>query len=188
MTVEEPTPAVSTPVPGQPEMAKPRSRSRRRLGRIVAIVALLLACAGATWYWAIYEPEPKDDLGRFQGDWKLISGARDENEGDDRLPPKVVRIAGDRLKFLMGGKEGKTFRIELNETASPKEIELTLLDAHGNPAGGYRSRGIYTIDRHIARLILEPVNKPRPRDFNDPDSVVWELSRVKLTMPAEPGK
>jgi uncharacterized protein (TIGR03067 family) len=198
MTIEEPTqqpaspPASSTPgeaqtltpVPAQ-QVSVPQ-HPPRRLGKIAAFVLLLAICGGAIWYWGIYEPEPKDDLGRFQGDWKLTIGDPGENTEEDESPPRAIRITGDRWQFLASGKEieGKTFRITLNESATPKEIELTLLDATGNPIGSYRSRGVYTIDRKTARVLVEPVNKPRPTNLDNPgpDANVWVLTKVKLQL------
>ena len=180
MTLNEPTPQPETTVLA-PAGTAPK-RSARRLGRTLAIVMLLGVCGFAVWYWGIREPEPKDDLGRFQGDWKLTIGGRMEKGGNDDLPVVAVRISGDLWKNLGSGKEVRSYRIELNESANPKEIELILLDADGKPLGGYRSHGIYTIDRKTARIIVEPVNKPRPKTFDDPDAVVWELKKVKLKL------
>lgn len=197
MTIEEPTqePASPssnlaqgeeqnpTPVP-EPQATAPQ-RPRRRLGKVAAFVLLLGVCVAAVWYWGFYEPEPKDDLGRFQGDWKLTIGASGENE-EEESPLRAIRITGDRWQFLAGGREieGKTFRITLNETVNPKEIELTLLDATGDPVGRYRSHGVYTIDRKTARVLVEPVNKPRPTSLDNPgpDANVWVLTKVKLQL------
>jgi uncharacterized protein (TIGR03067 family) len=133
-------------------------------------------CGTAVWYWGIREPEPKDDLGRFQGEWKLTLSERNRKEVDEAAPGSVVHVSGDHLYFDRENK-GKSLKIKLNETASPKEIELTLLDASGNAVGAYGSHGIYTIDRKTARLVVEPVNRPRPKDFDSPDAVVWVLTK-----------
>jgi uncharacterized protein (TIGR03067 family) len=172
--------SATAPVPSQSIVRKKPSR----LGRVMLVVLSPGICVLAVWYWGIREPEPKDDLGRFQGDWKLVIGGRNEEENEDEPPRTAVRITGDRWQYLAAGREGKAYRIKLNETADPKEIEMILLDAEGNPVGGYRSYGVYTIDRKTARVLVLPVNKPRPTDFNHPDSVVWELSKVKLQLPA----
>ncbi len=149
------------------------------------IVLLIGVCGAAAWYWGIREAEPRDDIGRFQGDWKLASGMREIKEGNEEVFPIAVQINGDCWQYLVGGKELKRFRITLNETASPKEIDLALIDAEGKPIGEYRSQGIYTIDRNTARIVVNPVYKPRPKVFDDPDAVVWALTRVKLELPAE---
>jgi uncharacterized protein (TIGR03067 family) len=139
--------------------------------------------AFAVWYWAFHEPEPKDDFGRFQGEWKLVVSGRDGSPEDDRTPYLPVRITGDQWKYL--GANERTYRMTLNEAASPKEIELTLLDQVGNPVGAYGSHGIYTVERKTARIRVEPVSKPRPDRIDDPDGVVWVLTKVKFEAPAE---
>jgi uncharacterized protein (TIGR03067 family) len=97
----------------------------------------------------------------------------------------AVRITGDCWQYLAAGSVGKTYRITLDETTNPKQIELTLLDADGNPLGGYRSHGIYSIDRKTARVLVEPVNKPRPTNLDQPDALVWTLTKVKLQTSTE---
>jgi uncharacterized protein (TIGR03067 family) len=139
------------------------------------IVLLLGGCCFAVWYWGFHGPS--DDIGRFQGNWKQTLGGRKYQEGDEGVPGVAVRITGDRWQYLVGGKEVKTFQITLNETSSPKEIEMTLLDANGKQVGQYRSHGIYTIDGKSARVAVEPVNKPRPNDFDNADTIVWVLTR-----------
>jgi uncharacterized protein (TIGR03067 family) len=186
MTGEEPTtPSLNaTQTQGEvesqnvaPERQETPSRRRpRRLGRVAVIVLLVGMCGTAAWYWGIREPEPKDDLGRFQGEWKLTLRERGRKEADETPPGSVVHVTGDRLYFDRENR-GKSLRIKLDETASPKEIELTLLDPDGNPVGAYGSHGIYTVDRKTARLVVELVNRPRPKDFDSPDAVVWVLSR-----------
>ncbi len=191
MTIQQNTAASPNTTQGDEENPKATTPTRtltttsRRFGRLAAIVLFVGTCGAAVWYWGFHEPEPKDDLGRFQGDWKQTAGGREEHEGGEKNPGVAIRITGDRWQYFSGGKERKVFRITLNESASPKEIDLTLLDSSGNPVGGYGSHGIYTVDRKSARVVLEPVNKSRPKDFDNPDAVVWVLTRVKFELPVE---
>jgi uncharacterized protein (TIGR03067 family) len=144
---------------------------------------LLVGAAGlAIWYWGIRTPESRDDLGRLQGDWKLTIAGRPGPESDADTAQWVVRISGDRWKYIAGGREAKTYRITLHEEKSPKEIELTLLDAAGNPAGRYGSHGVYAIEDHTVRVLVKPLNEPWPKDLDDPNAIVWVLNRVKLQM------
>ncbi|HEV3436383.1 MAG TPA: TIGR03067 domain-containing protein [Gemmata sp.] len=198
MTLEEPTkeptPPSLSPTQGEVESPTPAlvqleitpQRRPRRLGKMAAFVLLLGVSGAVVWYWGIREPESKDDLGRFQGDWKLTIDGQSEQEGEDERPLRAVRISGDCWQYLAGGKEieGKTYRIKLNETTTPKEIELTLLDAAGNPVGRYGSHGVYALDRKTARILVEPVNKPRPTNLDNPspDAIVWVLTKVKLQL------
>jgi uncharacterized protein (TIGR03067 family) len=185
MTVEQPTPpslsppaegAIQNPPPVQLQ-EKTSPQRRKRFGRVVLIVLILTVCGGAVWYWGIREPEPKDDLGRFQGDWKQTPDARNNKDGEAEAFPIAVHVTGDNWQYIVGGKGLKTFRITLNETASPKEIDLTLLNAEGKPIGEYGSHGIYTINRNEARIVVAPAYLPRPKGFDDPESIVWVLKR-----------
>jgi uncharacterized protein (TIGR03067 family) len=193
MTVEQPTTPALVPTHGEganpnPKSALQQTATRRWpkwLARAFALVLILGVCGGAAWYWGIREPEPKDDFGRFQGEWIQTFGEQDVNARTEKSPAVAVRITGDIWQFLVDGREKNSFRMSLSETASPKEIELTRIDSRGNPIGEYRSHGIYTIDRKTARIIVAPVNLPRPMDFDNPDSVVWVLTRVKLELPTE---
>jgi uncharacterized protein (TIGR03067 family) len=193
MTLEQPPPPSLIPTHSEGAIPNPTPafgqtftrRWPKWLVKTLAFVLILMGCGGATWYWGIREPEPKDDLGRFQGEWFQTFGERDVKQKTENSPALAVRIAGDVWQFLVDGKEKNSFRISLNETVSPKEIELIRIDNRGNPIGEYRSHGIYTIDRKTARIVAAPVNLPRPKDFDSPDSVVWVLTRVKLELPTE---
>ena len=96
-------------VPVFTSRAKPR-----RLGKVVAVVLILGVCGAAVWYWGIHEPEPKDDLSRFQGDWKMTIGGRDEKEEEDGLPQVAVRIVshGRHVAQLVGHRGQVADRIE----------------------------------------------------------------------------
>lgn len=157
--------------------AAPRRR-RRRLVRLATLVLFMGLCALGVWYCGFHEPEPRDDVGRFQGEWKLTSVGAGDAEAE--AAPTGVRISGDRWRYLIAGRDGGSFAITLNETTTPKQIDLTLLDAEGKPVGKYGSHGIYeTVDRTI-QIRVEPVTRPRPQEFTSPDAVVWTLTRTKL--------
>lgn len=185
MTVEQPTPPALPATASEGENPQPAPLQQTPISRRwprwlagVALVVLLLGVSGGSiWYWFVREPEPSDDLGRFQGDWKLTTR---EGDGEDEGRTIAVRITGDRWHSVSADKEIPIFRMVVNETASPKEINLTRLDAQGNPLGEYGSHGIYTIDRKTARLAVDPVSKRRPKEFDNPESVLWILTRVRI--------
>jgi uncharacterized protein (TIGR03067 family) len=163
------------------EPAFPSKRSR--LARGSWIVLLVGICGGGIWFIFLREPSPKDDLGRFQGDWKLTFEGRGENDPTEKLPTVGIRISGDRWHYLVGGQETKSYQITLQESSSPKEINLALLDKSGAPVVGYLSHGIYSIDGDSARILVEPANRPRPKGFDGPEAVVWSLTRARFEFP-----
>ena len=177
--MSEPTVPGGAAVPAAPEAkpaagtAAPPGKKPRRL-RLAAAIALLLAAGGfAVWYFAVREPEPRNDLERFQGDWKLTIDGRDT--------PNAVRIAGDRWQYVAGGADGKAYRLTLNEAADPKQIDLELLDTAGLRGAPVKMHGVYAFDGNkTVRVRIEPAILPRPTTLDDPDAVVWVLTKVKI--------
>jgi uncharacterized protein (TIGR03067 family) len=156
-----------------PSPSRGEGKKGRRFVRLAA-VALLLAVGGfPVWYFAIREPEPRNDLERFQGDWKLTVGGRDT--------PNAVRVAGDRWQYVAGGEDGKAYRLTLNEAADPKQIDLELLDTVGLRGAPVKMHGVYAFDGNkTVRVRIEPALLPRPATLDDPDAVVWVLTKVKI--------
>ncbi len=170
---------VSPPSLGESERQKlggltpPRSPRPRRL-RLVAVVTVLGVFAGfATWYFLIRAPEPRNDVERFRGDWQIAIAGRDT--------PNVIRVEGDRWQYQAGPTDGKAFRLTLSEAASPREIELELIDAPKLVGPPVKIRGVYVFDgNNTARLRINPAPQPRPTTLDDPDAMEWVLTRVKL--------
>lgn len=181
------TPPIATgeaaPATAAPPVVPPGRKSQRGLVKIGMLVLFVGTCAFATWYWGFREREPADDLGRFQGEWKLSLGADPDPEGG--VGAVAVRITGDRWQYVVPGGEGRSLQIALREETSPKEIELTFLERDGKPVESFSSHGIYEIDRKTARVLVVPRNQRRPTDLNAADAVVWVLSRVKLDRNAD---
>ena len=153
----------------------PRSpRSRKRLA-LAALVVVILAGVGV-WF-AVKATGPKDDLARFQGEWSLSVGRRD-NVG-------TVRVEGDRWTYVSPSGETAT-RLVLNPTADPKEIDLIRLGDDGQPLiytrgekTAVRQTGVYAIDGDAIRVNLSPYPDPRPRSLDPAEATVWVLSRPK---------
>ena len=89
MSEEPTTPAPLPEGKGETELGAPLGASEARgssspfpsgrgagvVGLIAAVAALALV-AFAVWYFAVRTPEPRDDLGRFQGEWRLTVEVR----------------------------------------------------------------------------------------------------------------
>ena len=137
--MNESTPVVSSTVPSAPRdgLTAPRPvRPRRRLSRGAAIVGVLagLITAVVVWWFAFREPEPKNDVERFQGEWSLGT--------PDRPDITFVRVSGDRWQYISNGEETRAFRMTLNETVSPKQIDLELIDTRACARGGEAAWGL----------------------------------------------
>ncbi len=149
--------------------------SRRKIALGLAVV---LGAFGL-WYFVIREPEPKDDLGRFQGQWQLAVPALDrEGKPGARPTPVTIRVAGDRWVLTANGQERGRYAVTLRPEANPKEIDLVQLGPDDKPTG-QRSRGVYTIERGRAKVVHTPEPDPRPTDLDTEDGTVWLLERVK---------
>jgi hypothetical protein len=132
------------------------------------LVVLLAAVSGtAIWFFAFREPEPRNDLERFQGDWQIT---RDGND-----TPNAIRVNGNTWEYV----GGKAYRMTLNESA--KEIDVELIDTSGLVGAPVKMHGIYTFsDNRSVRVLIRPALRPRPRTLDDPDEVPLVLKRVKM--------
>jgi uncharacterized protein (TIGR03067 family) len=144
--------------------------------RRFALIGAAVAAGFAMWYFAIHDPYPKDDLGRFQGEWQLA--VPDTTRDKPRLKSVTVRVTGDRWTLVTDGKETR-FAMTLRPDATPKEIDLVQLGPDDKPTA-LLLHGIYSIDRNRARVVTAPSDEPRPTEL-DPQVGLpgWILERVK---------
>jgi uncharacterized protein (TIGR03067 family) len=162
--------------------------------RRMALVLAVAAIAFGIWYFAIRTPEPRDDFGRFQGEWKIAVPADPSDKHGEKQPAArivqgvTIRVTHDRWVYLLGGKEQKKYTMVLRPEANPKEIDLTqlapddkpLIQKWPPPPRPVMIRGIYTIERDRAKIVSVPGDEPRPTDLDATDGVtVLLLERVK---------
>jgi uncharacterized protein (TIGR03067 family) len=164
--------------PQQGPVATPKTK-RGRTWVVAAVVVGLAAVGFAVWYFLIRTPEPRNDLERFAGEWKLTDARQRSGESEEvRLG---VRVKGDTWTYVAAGGEGKAFRITLNEAAAPKEIDLELIDTTGLRGPTPRMRGVYAFEGNTkVRVRLKDATQPRPKSLDDPDATDWILTKVKL--------
>lgn len=157
----------------------PRSTGSRRTLVRAAVVLLAGGVAFAAWYFLVREPEPRNDLERFRGEWRL---AREwEKAGGDDAVRTAVRVTDDRWQYLHGGGDGREYRITLNEQADPKEIDLDLIETRKLAGAAVRMRGVYRFDDdRTVRVRFGVGGEPRPKALDEPDAVVLVLTKVKL--------
>jgi hypothetical protein len=150
--------------------------SRKRwFVRLALVVAVLAVGGAAAWYFALREPEPRNDRERFQGEWQV------SRDGHDT--PNVIRVTGDTWEYI----GGKAYRMTLNESA--KEIDLELIDSSGLVGAAVKMQGIYAFtDNRSVRVLIRPAQRARPKTLDDPDEVPLELKRVKLGRNEESGR
>jgi uncharacterized protein (TIGR03067 family) len=141
---------------------------------LAALFGLLAVGVFAVWYFAIREPEPRNDMERFQGDWQIAIAGR----GDT---PNVVQVNGDQWQSVANAIKGRAYRLTLNEAVNPKEIDLDPIDTAGLVGPSPRLHGIYEFENNQkVKVVLTPAVLPRPKTFEEADAVVWMLTKVKL--------
>jgi uncharacterized protein (TIGR03067 family) len=142
------------------------------LAPLAGLVVLVGLVGLAVWYFLIREPEPRNDLERFQGDWAVSAAGRG--------PRNAIRVSGDRWEYV----GGKAYRMTLNEAANPKEIDLEPLDLPKLVGPPPRLHGVYEFEgNNSVRVILGPAILPRPKSLADPDVI---LVLTKVTLETEP--
>lgn len=162
--------AAASDAAGQPR----RHRSRRTVA--VLLVLAILAGSGVWYGWL---SSPTNDLGRFQGEWKLID-ARQPPAGPDEVRVGV-RVSGDTWQYVTAGHNGKAFRLRLNEGTTPQQIELELLDTAGLKGPPVRLHGVYQFDGpDRVRVRVRAASEPRPESLDDPEATDWVLTRARL--------
>jgi uncharacterized protein (TIGR03067 family) len=135
--------------------------------RLAPIIALLALGGAAIWYFALREPEPRNDLERFQGEWQITRDGKDT--------PNAVRVNGDTWEYV----GGKAYRMTLNESA--KEIDLELIDTTGLVGAAVKMHGIYAFtDNRTVRVLIRDTSRPRPKSLDDSDEMPLVLKKVKL--------
>jgi uncharacterized protein (TIGR03067 family) len=150
---------------------------KRWFVRLAPVIGLLAIGGVAVWYFVLREPEARNDLERFQGEWQI------SREGKET--PNAVRVNGDTWEYV----GGKAYRMTLDESANPKQIDLELIDTTGLRGAAVKMHGVYVFDGNkTIRVRINPASEPRPTTLDDPDATVWVLTRVKLERNPEPGK
>jgi uncharacterized protein (TIGR03067 family) len=141
----------------------------------------------AIWYFVFHEPEPRNDAERFVGEWKLTHRLPGEPDTDEGPVSVAVRVTGDRWQMLVGGREGKAFRLTLDESTNPKGIELELLDTTGLRGRTPKLHGVYAFEgNRKVRVRVRVVTQPRPKFLDDSNATDWLLSRVRLEPTPQP--
>lgn len=144
-----------------------RWRMRRRWLLLVLSLATLTGILSAAGVRApLRRWLPRDDYDRFQGTWRILI--------DDRETPHRLCIENHRWQYLHD--EGtRTYRLELDMTASPRQLRLELLDTRGLIGPVPRLHGLYAFEsRNQVRLCLLPATEPLPPD--------WDQAELTLTL------
>jgi uncharacterized protein (TIGR03067 family) len=156
--------------------------------RALPLLAVLLSLAFAPAPPPRPRPDPgKDDLKKMQGAWavsrRTLNG-RDIAGGGDM----TVEIAGDRIRFLVGGERRTEWVVTMDATKTPRVLDRKRVASFGSAAKAHKgkevvARGIYRLDGDALWLSSAsgPGDQARPRDFEGKGSAetLYVLKRLK---------
>jgi uncharacterized protein (TIGR03067 family) len=150
--------------------------------KMKAMVMLLVAFAA---WMQLSRMSAGDDLDLLRGQWRLVSLKSDRFDFNiNATVPVVLVFAKEQMTILRDGKERATLRIRINETARPKEYDLSYEGDDPDLKQEYPGviRGIYEIDGDKLRRCYTFTPDQRPTKFEvQPESGNWlqVLERVK---------
>lgn len=135
-----------------------RHRRRRRAAAWMLVATLTGVVAAAAFHVPWHRWWPRDDYDRFQGHWRVVVGERDT--------PLHVQVVGRRWEYLT--EEGsRAYSLELDMTASPRRLQLELLDSRSLIGPVPRLHGLYAFEGpDRVRLCLLPALEPLPADWD----------------------
>lgn len=125
--------------------------------------------------------EPKHaDLVAMQGEWGCTLNIRNGQRQPDDVAETLFRdVKDDVVTVSLFDKPLQKSRIKLNPQASPKEMDVTMLDG---PAKDKVSAAIYEFKDGQLYICVAPPGQPRPTSFESkPGSntslTVWKLNK-----------
>jgi len=162
---------------------------------LLATGATVLLCTAA----GSSDEPPRSDLDRFQGEWTLEWMERDGKKLVDDEGRNLGLRGGVTIRCVGKGKlwtlgEQEPWSIEVDSTASPKRIDITILfdtkrDADGKSKVTYKKvEGIFRIHGDtLVWCFSETEGEKRPTAFETKNGGVCMLAFKKLT-PKQVGK
>jgi uncharacterized protein (TIGR03067 family) len=141
--------------------------------RVVMALAVCACCAPA----ARPDEKPKTDRDRLQGSWTFVALSLFGNQApQDYLTKLRAEIDGKRLvikpgllvessseqpevEWKLGSTDGDQFTFELDATAKPKAIDITVV-VNGEKV---TLKGIYELDGDALKICF---GEQRPKDFS----------------------
>ena len=121
----------------------------------------------------------KGDLDKLSGTWLTVSLVNngktlvDENAPPKEGPATKLVYDGNKWKVLVGDKTVANGEFKIDETKTPKEIDI--MDETGKK-NDKTKLGIYELDGDKYKYCLAPAGKPRPTEFTSKGRVGirWE--------------
>lgn len=110
--------------------------------------------------------DAKDDLGKFQGTWRLVSAESNGKKTPAEEARKIVlTIKGNSFVLKKGDATLSEGTFKLYPDRKPKAIEEMLT---AGPSKGKTFHAIYEIDDTHHKICFAAAGKPRPTEFSAP--------------------
>jgi uncharacterized protein (TIGR03067 family) len=123
------------------------------------------------------DKEDKDDLKKFEGDWKITSWRQYGRDLEaEALDTAKWTVKGDKYTFEMGGnqEEGK---LKIDAAKKPMVCDLEITEGNDKGKG---QPGIYKIDGDTLTVCFAaPGAKDRPKDFTSTEDDMQILVVMK---------
>ena len=104
------------------------------------------------------------DIGQFQGEWTMVSGAADGVPIPDYVFNQIRQVfTGAQMTGTISGTMYWKVKFAIDPSKSPKTIDYEIT---GGPAVGAKQLGIYELNDDTCKLCVGKLNGGRPKNFD----------------------
>ena len=129
----------------------------------IALVIALVAQT-VTFSLAAAPDAMNKDIGLFQGEWTMVSGAADGVPIPDYVFNQIRQVfTGAQMTGTISGTMYWKVNFAIDPSKSPKTIDYEII---GGPAAGAKQLGIYELNDDTCKLCVGKLNGERPKDFD----------------------
>ena len=149
-------------------------------------IALVIALAAQTVTSSLAAgPDAMNkDIGLFQGEWTMVSGAADGVP--DYMFNQIRQVfTGAQMTGTISGTMYWKVKFVIDPSKSPKTIDYEII---GGPAAGAKQLGIYELNDDTCKLCVGKLNGERPKDFDARPGTGHTASTWKRVKSAAPTK
>ena len=151
-------------------------------------IALIIALAAqiVTSSLAADLDATKKDIGLFQGEWTMVSGAADGVPIPDYMFNQIRQVfTGAQMTGTISGTMYWKVKFAIDPSKSPKTIDYEII---GGPAAGAKQLGIYELNDDTCKLCVGKLNGERPKNFDARPGTGHTASTWKRVKSAAPTK
>ena len=126
------------------------------------------------------------DIGQFQGEWTMVSGAADGVPIPDYMFNQIRQVfTGAQMTGTISGTMYWKVKFAVDPSKNPKTIDYEIT---GGSAVGAKQFGIYEFNDDTCKLCVGKLNGARPKNFDAARGTGNTASTWKLVKSAPPIK